>query len=453
MAGRQTGWAPRSVALVLLAVLVLRPGPPAPAAAGDAPQAAEPASWEGVFAQTAVLRGLAPRAEVPRTLLTREQLQARVQEQLDREPARERLATAAKLLAALGLLERGADLRGLLLQFRGGLVLGQYDPETKRLYVVTSASALGPLERVTAAHEYTHALQDQHFDLLALRPRQGADSDRSLAIGALLEGDAVLVAERYAATALTPAEREQRRGQLRALYGDLDLARIPLVVREQSYFPYTEGPRFLRQVLGEAALRGDGYGAAVDRLFADPPQSTAQVLHPERYVRRVAPAAVALPELVAVLGADWRLVREGVLGELDHRLALQHYLDASVAARAAEGWAGARYALLENAREQLALVARTRWDAPAEADEWLAAYRAVAQRRAAAPEPREETLPGASEAQLWALPDGALLLARHGVDTLLVVAPEAVQARALAAAALSPPVAIGPPLPAAPAWR
>ncbi|MBX5493308.1 MAG: hypothetical protein IRZ14_19325, partial [Chloroflexi bacterium] len=376
--------------------------------------------------------------------------QARVQEQLSREPAPERLASTAKLLAALGLLEQGADLRGLLLQFRSGLVLGQYDPETKQLYVVTAATVLGPMERATAAHEYTHALQDQHFDLLALRPRHSTDGDRNLAVTALLEADAVLVTERYVATHLTPTEREQRRQQLRALQRDVDLDRFPLVVREQSYFPYTEGPRFLRQVLGEETLRGDAYGPAVDRLFADPPQATAQILHPERYVRRVAPLPVALPELAPALGDEWRLTREGVLGELEHRLALQHYLEPSTASRAAEGWAGARYALLESTQEQLALVVRTRWDHPAEADEWLAAYRAVVQRRFGPIAPREEQMEGAVAAQLWSTPDGALLLARQGADTLLVRAPAANQARTLAVLALGEAPTVRLPVPAAP---
>src|SRR5205807_2108958 len=250
-----------------------------------APASQDAASWEGVLSRTAELRGLSPRAEVPRTLLSREQLQQRVVDQLARELVAERLSSNSKLLMALGLLDRGADLRGLLLQFRGGLVLGQYDPETKQLYVVTGASTLGPLERVTAAHEYTHALQDQYFDLLRLRPRNTPDADRSLAVASLVEADASFVGERYANVVLSPAEREERRRQVRELYREVDLGRIPLVVREQSYFPYTEGLRFLRRVLGDDAMRGEGegYGPAIDRLFADPPQSTAQVLHPERY--------------------------------------------------------------------------------------------------------------------------------------------------------------------------
>jgi hypothetical protein len=402
-----------------------------------------PTTWEGVLEATAELRGHAPRSEVRRLLLSREQLQARVVEQLARDPAPQRLAASAKLFTALGLLDRGADLRGLVLQFRGNLVLGQYDPESKQLYVVTGASNLGPLERVTAAHEYTHTLQDQYFDLQRLRPRNAPDADRSLAMASLVEADASIVGERYANVVLSASEREERRRQVRELYREVDLDRIPLVVREQSYFPYTEGVRFLRRVLGEEAIRGEGegYGPAVDRLFADPPQSTAQILHPERYLRHQAPVDVNLGDRAAALGAGWRESRRGVMGELDHRLILQQYLEAAVAARAAEGWAGGSYALYETDAGEVAVLVRTRWDNPTEAAEWQDAYAQAAQRRygdALAP------LPAANGQHLWRTPDGTLLLSGDGAETVLAVAPSVAQATQLAAAPAPPPVGLGP---------
>src|SRR5207253_1507462 len=77
------------------------------------------ASWEDVLARTAALRGLAPSADVPRTFLTRQELQARVDEQLGREGAAAELAQAARLYVALGLLDASDDLAGLMGQFRG----------------------------------------------------------------------------------------------------------------------------------------------------------------------------------------------------------------------------------------------------------------------------------------------------------------------------------------------
>jgi hypothetical protein len=396
---------------------------------------AQAATWDGVLADTVSIRGLTPRAEIPRTLVSREAFQTRIRDQLERESSVQRLALNTKLLTALGLLESGADLRGLLQRFRGNLVLGQYDPETRQLYVITAAQTLGPIERVTAAHEYTHALQDQHFDIQRLRPRDAPNTDRALAIVSLLEADATVVAERYAATALTQPERDQRRQQLTDLYRTVDLEAVPLVVREQSYFPYAEGPRFLRTVLGDDTIRGADYGAAVDRLLRNPPQSTAQILHPERYTRGQTPQPVSLASAVAVLGEDWRTAREGVLGELDHRLLLQRHLDPSAAKRAAEGWAGNGYLLLENMVGEIALVVRTRWDNPSEAREWDTAYAVLLEARYGAglrAMPTADAQPSpATLVRLWDTPDGAAAAGLDDADTVFAVAPTAAQARRL----------------------
>ena len=387
-----------------------------------------PASWEAVLGSASDLRGLAPRTSVPRTLLTREQLQARVVEQLSRDPPAERLALNAKLLTALGLLERGADLRGLLLQFRGGLVLGQYDPETKHLFVVTGASDLGPLERVTAAHEFTHALQDQHFDLLQLRSGNTTNADRSLAIAALLESDAIFIAERYASTVLTVVEREERRRQVRELYRDVNIGQIPLVVREQSYFPYVEGCGGRGAWWATRTMSGDGYGAAANR----------------RSPRRITPP-VPTP---GALPGDWCMANVS-LGNTETSSARPGGAPAGRARRARPQ--AADPALPGRRRGG----PRRRGAGPAAATRcsrtwpprWpcccarggttrprprsgTSVYTQAAQRRFG---DRLQPLDAASPAhRLWQTPDGALLLGASDADTLLIVAPTAALANRLA---------------------
>jgi len=211
---------------------------------------------------------------------------------------------------------------------------------------------------------------------------------------------------------------------------DINIGEIPLVVREQSYFPYVEGPRWIRQVLGEEALRGDAYGPAADRLFVRPPESTAQILHPERYQRNQAPVAVDLGDTRLVLGTAWRETRQGVLGELDHRLLVQHYLDAAVASRAAEGWAGSTYALFENTASEIAVLVRTRWDDATEAAEWVDAYADAVQARYGA---TLNLLEDHAGRRTWRTRDGALLLGRDGAETVLALAPTPVQVGRLAA--------------------
>ena len=53
--------------------------------------------------------------------------------------------------------------------------------------------AFGPAERMTYAHEFNHALQDQHFDLNKIAPKHPDSNDRSLAVHAVIEGDAIML--------------------------------------------------------------------------------------------------------------------------------------------------------------------------------------------------------------------------------------------------------------------
>jgi hypothetical protein len=460
----------RAVLLTLCLIWTLGPRAGAAAPLGQDAVEGPPAasvSWDDVLARTAVLRGLAPAAEVPRSFLTRQELQARVDEQLGRDGTAAALTQAARLYVALGLLEAGDDLAGLMGQFRGQEIEGSYDPRTGQIYVVANGGRLGPMERIIAAHEYTHALQYQHLDVRRLRTEAAADDDRTLALSALLEGDATWMMGRYALAELTREELDSVLLAAIAQQAQTVGQRLPLVLRESARFPYVEGVQFLQAVVGREALLGDDYGAAVNHLFANPPQSTAEILHPERYLRGQGPLAVALGEPAARLGSGWQELERGVLGELVHRFLVQQSLprpdlsayaeaddcdeddDAcdddwadyavlspvSRAQRAAEGWAGDSYALLGDEQGQTAVLVRTRWDDAAEAAEWIEAYSDTAAARYG---PARASGTAAAPAAAWTTPDGVLLLAADGLDTVLALAPTAAQAAQLAQPAAVP---------------
>src|SRR3954454_23094750 len=395
---------------------------------------ADSVTWEDVLARTAALRGLAPSPDVPRTFLTRQELQARVDEQLSRDGAVTELARATRLYVALGLLDASDDLAGLMGQFRGREIDGSYDPRTGQIYVVANSGRLGPMERIVAAHEYTHALQFQHLDVRRLRAAAAVDGDRSLALSALLEGDATWMMGRYALADLTREELDAMLMESIMQQAQGVGQRFPLVLRETAQFPYVEGVRFLQAVVGRETLLGDDYGSAVNRLFESPPRSTAEVLHPERYLRGQGPLDVALGEPASRLGSGWQELERGVLGELVHRFIIEQslprpdlsayyeadddcddedfcdddwadytqLLPASRAQKAAEGWAGDSFALLGDEQGQTAVLVRTRWDDAAEAAEWIDAYRATAEARYG-PAGAASDAAGPS---VWTTPDG-----------------------------------------------
>lgn len=460
----------RAVLLTLCVVWTL--GPRAAGAVPlheDAVEGTPPASvtWEDVLARTAALRGLEPSADVPRTFLTRQELQARVDEQLGRDGAAAELALEARLYVALGLLDASDDLRGLMGQYRGREVGGSYDPRSGQIYVVANNGRLGPVERIVAAHEYTHALQYQNLGVRRLRAAAADNADRNLALTALLEGDATWVMGRYALAELT-------RDELDAVFMEAIMQqaqgagqRFPLVLRETAQFPYVQGMQFLQEVVGRETLLNGDYASAVNRLFESPPQSTAEILHPERYLRGQGPVAVALGDPAARLGAGWQELDRGVLGELTHRFLVQQSLPrpdlsayyeadddcdddealcdddwaeyvplspASRAQKAAEGWAGDSYALLGDDQGQTAVLVHTRWDDAAEAAEWIDAYAAAAEARYG-PARASSAAMGSS---VWTTPDGVLLLAADGVDTVLALAPTLPLASRLAESAAAP---------------
>jgi hypothetical protein len=151
---------------------------------------------------------------------------------------------------------------------------------------------------------------------------------------------------------------------------DDSLARVPLVLRAELLFPYADGFSFVRQAFRQA---GNSY-TAVDGLFKNPPESTAQILHPEKYRLHVHPADVQLGDLVASLGSDWRTVGNGVLGELDTRVLLQQWGSVqSEAARVAAGWTGDHWQLVEK-DGHTAIALKSTWESPAATKDFFNAY-------------------------------------------------------------------------------
>jgi hypothetical protein len=170
-----------------------------------------------------------------------------------------------------------------------------YATEEQVLYVGADSPALSPAQAITAAHEITHALQDQHWGLRDLLDFDDHASDRQLAALALVEGDAVLVQEVWSARHQTPAEREDARRE--ALAGGADaLRQAPRYVREAVLFPYREGPSFVQ------ALVEHGGFAAVDDAFELLPGSTAEIMDPARYLDGWTPETV---DITVDPGAGW----------------------------------------------------------------------------------------------------------------------------------------------------
>ncbi len=350
--------------------------PASPAAPTPTPRPAAEVYGEIRDAVEAI-RGLQPTKAVEPVSLDEDQLRANLTADFDRENTAQELALAEDLLITLGLLPTGSSIRTIMLDFQTGQVAGYYSPDKDELFVVSRSGGLGVAEMVTYAHEFTHQLQDQRFDLAKLGLDAADQSDRQLAHLALVEGDAVSVQSTWMTTNLTP----QQLGEL--LGASLDpkaleaLQKAPPFVRETALFPYEAGLAFAAQL-----LPGGGY-AGVDAAFAAPPASTEQVIHPEKYAAGEAPAPVTVPDgVAAALGSGWAAAGQDTLGELILRIWLtEGGVPRAQATAATAGWGGDRLLILRGPDGAVGIGMITTWDTAADAAEFATAATAAAAAR------------------------------------------------------------------------
>jgi hypothetical protein len=228
------------------------------------------------------------------------------------------------LLKAFGLVEPDVDLVEAMRTLLGAGVVGFYDPETDEL--VVRGTALTPYVRTTIAHELTHALDDQRFDLD--RPEyDDAKDEIDFGFSALVEGNARRVEDAYLA-GLSDEEQRDAAAEELSLGGGLDLGDVPLVLVDLISAPYALGHDFVGQLLD------DGGQEALDAAFGAPPRTSEQVIDPATYEAGEGGIEVSVP---AVSG---RVVDEGVAGQFLIQLVLAEGLDAGRAREAATGWGG-----------------------------------------------------------------------------------------------------------------
>ena len=367
-----------------------------------------------VFSITAELRRLSPKSEMKCQFITPQELRDRFVAIFEEDYPQEEVAIDQEVYVLLDLMGEDQDLYAILLDVYSEQVIGFYDDELKELYVVSKKGELGPLEEIVLAHEYTHALQDQYFDLSSLPLEEEGNSDLSIAVLSLVEGDASLVQGIYMWTILDDSEREALSQELEELEDEaFDAA--PRVIQKNLIFPYESGLNFVM-----ALIEQDGWDV-VDQAYSDPPQSSEQILHPEKYLERDEPQAIEMPDLENALGGEWKQVDSDVLGEFNIRIYLETFVDEAEATTAAEGWDGDRYAYLKNTLSQKLLVWNSVWDSVNDAGEFFNAYLAFVEEKSQG----TWSLALNNEGKRWWETEGlSLYLSQKESEVLLIMAPD-----------------------------
>ena len=329
--------------------------------------ASQQQAYDEIIGRVAEIRQLAPQEAIDIQFKTRQELREFVIQDIEEHYPEDEQEADLRALVIFGLVEPGTDLAQMQIDLLGEQVAGYYDPEADEMVVVSSGDSgeLSASDELTFAHETVHALQDQHFDLMAVQGDHDAvDDDTELAVTALIEGDATIGQIEYLFD--NPLLLRDLQDELTEVDSSA-LDDAPRIFSETLLFPYEEGADFVD------SLFNDGGWDAVNAAYANPPQSTEQVLHPEKYVAGEEPMTVDLQDPLPTLGDGWQTFDDNVMGEFITSVFLDSYgVDGDEAELASEGWGGDRYVVV-GTEEDTALVWSTAWDTEDDAEEFFAA--------------------------------------------------------------------------------
>jgi hypothetical protein len=313
-------------------------------------------SVDKLVAFAAVDTGFAQHSLVKRRLVGPEEVEKFTRGQLAKQEYAQRFARSEMTMKKFGLLPRDFNLREFLVKSNGKETAGYYDEDSKSISLLNWI----PLDRQAPilAHELTHALQDQNYDLKtwqAAGPKtpdptkpagQGeAEDDSASARHAVVEGQAVVVMVDYILAPLgrsvqnTPGLIYQMEDPaVKATYDSELLHGAPMILREAGTFPYRAGLIFEGELLQKGGKR-----MAFAGVFARPPRNTHEVLQPKAYTEGEKLPAVRVPDVRPLLSGTYEMYDSGSVGELDVRGLLKQYGDRIVADDLASAWRGGAF--------------------------------------------------------------------------------------------------------------
>jgi len=314
--------------------------------------------------------GLPIHSVVKPRMISRDDLRGLMQERkLDDDDARH-LQETELTLKKFGYVPRSFSTRTFVEGMYAEMVAGFYDPKTKG---ITLLNWIAPEEQESVlAHELTHALQDQNYNLLSwehnavshnhasgqFQVSEAEALQESDARRAAVEGQAMIVLIDYQwAQHGIEARLEYVPGASNALSQYLSMVPVPdspvihaspVVLREEMEFPYREGLVFELELLGKG-----GKALAFNHIFARPPANTHEILHPDAYLQKEKVQAPQIPSLNSVLADKYDVLDAGGLGELDIRSLIKQFENSRLAENLSRGWRGSSFLVVK--RKQVAI--------------------------------------------------------------------------------------------------
>ena len=368
---------------------------------GDLPTDPEQLA-DAIIVDVAEIRGLEFQRDIAVSDQSQDEFETYLAGEMDRSLPPERAAVFGRVVRKLGLhrgpvIEDAVELMTLLATSQAA---AYYDPEASTFYVLVADAPMVVLAPLYA-HELYQGLQDQYWGLDAYlldAQSEGLNDDEVLARQAVVEGEATYIMTLWLlreATGQIPSgavldmavqmQSQLDAAALRTLAADSMVPGSLGGEFEASISAMDDIPAFMMETLLGVYLKGMGFVHQVvkqgwdgaERLYTDPPQSTEQILHPEKWLERDAPVLIGLPESDADPLLDgWTLLDSNVIGEFQLRVIFNEFGMSDSAPAVAAGWDGDRFAVYEK-DDELLLLLYTTWDSAAEATEFAEAYEAL----------------------------------------------------------------------------
>ena len=356
---------------------------------------------DDIAKQVEEYRGLKFKRPFQRRLIHRDQVKTFMRRDMERDMPKDEMEKMVRVMSEFGLIRRDADILQMFEGFMEAGALAFYKPNTGTFYLIEGKNDRG--DRPVVFHELIHALEDQHFDLTAMQTQFESDSDGGMGIKGLIEGSAERMTTLYQnanpedaqammAAQMTPDMAQRQMKMMQEV--------PPFLIAAMGLYPYKNGAVYLDS-LGLTSTDG------LDEVFRNPPISTEQVLHPEKYGKDF-PHKIGAPDLAPALGEGWEILDDDGMGELFCGLMLTtNRMDPELKSnlpvfmgvmdmrtqgvgfkgkikKAVEGWDGDRYTAAVHADGQSVCVAWTSvWDSDEDATEFAEYYATIVGMRAA----------------------------------------------------------------------
>ena len=357
------------------------------------------------------ITGLSQVSPVKKTLRSREEIRAYVIRQMDEDKNRDERYADARSAEAFGLIPKGFDLDAFMVELLTEQIAGLYDPKAHEFYIADWIALED--QRMVMAHELTHALEDQHFQIDTWLKAARPNDDAELAREAFLEGSAMAAMVDYLLRGTGKSVMEMPEFDPSMFTGDLSdspsMKKAPPFIKDTLIFPYFGGMTFTAAVLKPAGWKNMG------KVFTNPPASTQQIIHPALYKSGHVPDKVMLPDMQTRLGKEWKKLDDNLMGEFGWKEALKQFLGEERASTLAAGWDGDRYLVYEQQpSKRLLLAARIRLASEEQANRFFGQYSELLEKK----HPQRSELFRRPNFFSFSTPDGDVFLRCTGNECL-----------------------------------